>query len=148
MWGQNFPREYDSFKKTEIDGIETPYGGSNSYDKLAKYPILKRVWAGYAFSVDFNEERGHFYALTDQKETKRQEVVKQPAACANCHAGEAPLLIARWAGTTFNTTPYKEIWRARCTRAPRAPTATTRTRWSCASAGPHSRTRWRRAASI
>ena len=63
VWGQNFPREYDSFKKTEIDGVETPYGGSNSYDKLAKYPILKRVWAGYAFSKDFNEERGHFYAL-------------------------------------------------------------------------------------
>ena len=93
VWGQNFPREYDSFNKTEIDGNATPYGGSDSYDKLEKYPILKRVWAGYAFSVDFNEERGHYYALTDQKETERQEVVKQPGACANCHAAEAPLLI-------------------------------------------------------
>ena len=37
---------------------------------------------------------------------------------------------------------------ARCTRAPPAPTATTRPRWSCASPGPHSRMRWRRAASI
>jgi len=109
VWGQNFPREYDSFKKTEIDGVETPYGGSNSYDKLAKYPILKRVWAGYAFSVDFNEERGHFYALTDQKETKRQDAVKQPAACANCHAAEAPQLIAEMGWDNFNKTPYKEI---------------------------------------
>jgi nitrite reductase (cytochrome c-552) len=109
VWGQNFPREYDSFMKTQIDGQETPYGGSLKYDKLAKYPILKRVWAGYAFSVDYNEERGHYYALTDQKETKRQEVVKQPGACANCHAAEAPLLIESMGWETFNSTPYKEL---------------------------------------
>ena len=109
VWGQNFPREYDSFKKTEIDDNETPYGGSKPINKLEKYPILKRVWAGYAFSVDFNEERGHFYALIDQKETKRQEVVKQPAACANCHAAEAPQLIEQMGWENFNKTPYKEI---------------------------------------
>lgn len=109
VWGQNFPREYDSFKKTEIDGNETPYGGSKPINKLEKYPILKRVWAGYAFSVDFNEERGHYYALIDQKQTKRQEVVKQPAACANCHAAEAPQLIEQMGWENFNKTPYKEI---------------------------------------
>jgi nitrite reductase (cytochrome c-552) len=109
VWGQNFPREYDSFKKTEIDGVETPYGGSKKYDKLERYPILKRVWAGYAFSVDYNEERGHYYALTDQKETKRQDFAKQPGACANCHAAEAPLLIESMGWETFNSTPYKEL---------------------------------------
>jgi nitrite reductase (cytochrome c-552) len=109
VWGQNFPREYDSFKKTEIDGNETKYGGSKPYSRLEKYPILKRVWAGYAFSVDYNEERGHYYALIDQKQTKRQEVVKQPAACANCHAAEAPQLIAEMGWEKFNSTPYKEI---------------------------------------
>jgi len=109
VWGQNFPRQYDSFKKTEIDGNKTPYGGSEPYDKLEAYPMLKRVWAGYAFSVDFNEERGHYYALIDQKETKRQEVVKQPAACANCHAAESPQLIAEMGWENFNKTPYKEM---------------------------------------
>jgi nitrite reductase (cytochrome c-552) len=109
VWGQNFPSEYDSFKKTEIDGNKTPYGGSEPYDKLEAYPILKRVWAGYAFSVDFNEERGHYYALIDQKQTKRQEVVKQPAACANCHAAEAPQLIEQMGWENFNKTPYTEI---------------------------------------
>lgn len=109
VWGQNFPREYETFMKTQIDGVETPFGGSKSYDKLERYPILKRVWAGYAFSVDFNEERGHYYALIDQKETKRQEVVKQPGACANCHAAEAPLLIESMGWEAFNSTPYKEL---------------------------------------
>ena len=73
--------------------------------------MLKRIWAGYAFSVDFNEERGHYYALIDQKATKRQEVVAQPAACANCHAAEAPQLIAEMGWENFNKTPYKEILR-------------------------------------
>ena len=109
VWGKNFPREYDTFMMTKDDTIETPYGGSKPIDKLEKYPILKRVWAGYAFSVDFNEERGHYYALIDQKQTKRQEVVKQPAACANCHAAEAPQLIAEMGWENFNKTPYKEI---------------------------------------
>lgn len=109
VWGRNFPREYDRFVLTANDTISTTYGGSIPYSKLERYPVLKRLWAGYAFSVDYNEERGHFYALIDQKQTKRQEVVKQPGACANCHAAEAPLLIAELGWETFNGTPYKEL---------------------------------------
>jgi len=111
VWGKNFPRQYDSFMKTQLTGpeYETPYGGSNSYSKLERIPAMKRLWNGYAFAVDFNEERGHFYALIDQKETKRQKVVKQPGACANCHAGEAPVLIKEMGWENFNHTPYAEI---------------------------------------
>jgi nitrite reductase (cytochrome c-552) len=109
VWGRNFPREYDRFVLTANDTISTTYGGSILYSKLERYPVLKRLWAGYPFSVDYNEERGHFYALIDQKQTKRQEVVQQPGACANCHAAEAPLLIAELGWETFNRTPYKEL---------------------------------------
>ncbi|MDQ1300601.1 MAG: hypothetical protein QG637_520 [Chloroflexota bacterium] len=109
VWGKNFPREYSSFMKTKDDTISTPYGGSKPINKLERFPALKRLWAGYAFSVDFNEERGHYYALTDQKDTKRQVAVQQPAACANCHAAETPLLIEKMGWEAFNSTPYKEI---------------------------------------
>ncbi len=108
-WGLNFPLEYSRFVMTEDDTVRTTYGGSEKYDKLARFPAMKRLWAGYAFSVEFNEDRGHFYALTDQKETKRQEVVKQPGACANCHSGDTPNLIRSMGWEAFNKGPYSAI---------------------------------------
>ena len=109
VWGQNFPRQYDSFLRTQDDTISTPYGGSVPYSKLERYPAMIRLWAGYAFSIDHNEERGHFYTTIDQKNTERVEVVSQPGACANCHAAEAPQLIAEMGWETFNSTPYNEL---------------------------------------
>jgi len=109
VWGQNFPREYSRFMLMENDTVPTAYGGSQQYDKLARYPAMKRLWNGYAFAVDFNEERSHFYSLIDQKETQRQVVVKQPGACANCHSGDAPNLIKTMGWEAFNRTPYQEI---------------------------------------
>ena len=47
---------------------------------------MKIMWAGYAFAVDFREERGHAYMLDDQTFTERQQVTKQPGTCINCHA--------------------------------------------------------------
>ena len=44
------------------------------------------MWAGYAFSVDFREERGHAYMLLDQTLTERQAVAQQPGTCMQCHA--------------------------------------------------------------
>ena len=109
VWGKDFPREYDSFKKTEDTTISTTYGGSVKFSKLEKDPKLVRLWAGYPFSVDYNKARGHYYALIDQKATKRQEVVAQPGACANCHAAEAQQLIASMGWEKFSITPYKQI---------------------------------------
>ena len=109
VWGQNFPLQYDAFRKTEQDYGSTTYGGSTVYSKLERYPAMVRFWAGYAFSIDHNEERGHFYALTDQKQTKRVTERDQPGACANCHAAEAPQLIQEMGWEGFNHTPYKEL---------------------------------------
>lgn len=109
VWGRDFPREYDSFMKTSDSTIVTPYGGSKPYSKLEKYPAMKRIWAGYAFSIDHNEERGHFYALIDQKRTKRVTLKSQPGACANCHSADAPQLIAKMGWEKFNHTPYNKL---------------------------------------
>ncbi len=109
VWGKNFPFQYDSFVKTEIDYGKTPYGGSTPYSKLEKYPAMVRLWAGYAFSKDHNEERGHHYTQIDQRNTQRVKLVSQPGACINCHAAETPKLIAELGWETFNRTPYNDL---------------------------------------
>ncbi len=109
VWGKNFPDQYDRFVKTREDYGETPYGGSTPYSKLERYPAMIRLWAGYAFSIDHNEDRGHYYAQVDQSKTQRVQVVKQPGACINCHAAETPQLIAELGWETFNRTPYDDL---------------------------------------
>jgi nitrite reductase (cytochrome c-552) len=109
VWGQNFPRHYDSFMRTQDDTLTTPYGGSVPYSKLERYPAQVRLWAGYAFSKDHNEERGHYYAQIDQEQTQRVQIVNQPGACINCHAAEAPLLIGTMGWEEFNRTPYNDL---------------------------------------
>ncbi len=89
VWGENFPRQYDSYRRT-ADNVRPRHSGSESLDRLAADPRLKRIFAGYPFSVDFRERRGHAYMLIDQKQTKRVKVVKQPGACLHCHASVLP----------------------------------------------------------
>ncbi|MFN3266508.1 MAG: ammonia-forming cytochrome c nitrite reductase subunit c552 [Deinococcales bacterium] len=84
-WGKNYPRQYDSYKRT-VDIERTRYGGSEDFQKLDSDPMLRTLFAGYAFGIDFREERGHAYMLSDQRETKRVTERKQPGACLNCHA--------------------------------------------------------------
>lgn len=109
VWGKNFPHQYDTFIRTKEDYGRTPYGGSTPYSKLEAYPVMKRLWSGYAFSIDHNEERGHYYAQIDQRNTERVKVVSQPGACINCHAAETPQLIAEMGWETFNRTPYNDL---------------------------------------
>jgi nitrite reductase (cytochrome c-552) len=100
IWGKNFPMQYDSYKRT-VDQVRTRYGGSEAIprtptdadprsivaqQKLEEDPRLKIIWAGYPFSRDFREERGHAYMLDDQTYTERQLAAKQPGTCLNCHA--------------------------------------------------------------
>lgn len=85
-WGKNFPRQYDGYKRT-VDTARTRYGGSEAFSKLDEDPAWRRFFAGYAFGVDYREERGHAYSLEDQKETLRTRKFKQPGACLQCHAG-------------------------------------------------------------
>jgi len=63
-----------------------------SQNKLAKDPRLVTMWSGYAFATDFREDRGHAYALVDQRNTRRVTEFKQPGACLNCHASTYVLM--------------------------------------------------------
>jgi len=100
VWGRNFPLQYDLYLRT-VDQQRTRYGGSEAFprtptsadprtsvaqSRLAEDPRLREFWAGYAFSSDFREERGHAYMLVDQEMTGRQQAAPQPGTCLHCHA--------------------------------------------------------------
>jgi nitrite reductase (cytochrome c-552) len=91
LWGKNFPRQFDSYQRT-VDNQRTRSGGSDTLapSRLEADPRLKRIFAGYAFSVDFRERRGHAYMLADQDVTRRTTEFKQPGACIHCHASVIP----------------------------------------------------------
>ncbi len=88
-WGKNFPRQYDGYLRT-VDVERTRYGGSEAYQHLDADPVWRIIFAGYAFSIDYREERGHAYMLSDQRETERVTKRKQPGACLQCHASAIP----------------------------------------------------------
>ncbi|WP_415909985.1 ammonia-forming cytochrome c nitrite reductase subunit c552 [Oleiharenicola sp. Vm1] len=85
VWGKNYPRQYDSYRRT-VDTERTTYGGSEAFQHLDADPAWRRIFAGYAFATDYREERGHAYMLVDQRETERVKQFKQPGACLQCHA--------------------------------------------------------------
>ncbi len=84
-WGVNWPHQFDGYLSTAGDRF---YGGSSALpdSKLDAQPWLKRLYAGYAFSIDYREARGHAYMLYDQRVTERVTKRSQSGACLHCHA--------------------------------------------------------------
>lgn len=90
LWAQNWPRHFEQYKSTAGDKF---YGGSSAMpqSKLETFPWLKRLYAGYAFSIDYREARGHAYMLYDQVVTERVNQRSQAGACLHCHASASVL---------------------------------------------------------
>ncbi|RDU57528.1 ammonia-forming cytochrome c nitrite reductase subunit c552 [Helicobacter sp. MIT 99-5507] len=125
-WGKNYPEYLDMYLKVEKEQPHsTNFGGNLAYSKLIRYPQLTILWAGYPFSIDANEERGHFWIQEDQMKTARNNkdflnahgfkaFGGQPTACMNCHSGWSPWLYKnaskgdsmeeKW--VSFNSTKY------------------------------------------
>lgn len=99
IWGKNYPRQYDSYRRT-VDIERTKHGGSEAFQKLDVDPRWRTLFAGYAFGVDYREERGHAYMLSDQDETERVKNFKQPGSCLHCHAAVIPAYIEAGAKKT------------------------------------------------
>lgn len=91
LWSANWPHQFDSYRRT-VDVVETEYGGSSAMpeSKLQQQPWLRRLYAGYAFSLDYREARGHAYMLFDQEVTERVTQRPQSGACLHCHASVIP----------------------------------------------------------
>lgn len=93
-WGVNWPKQYDTYKLTALS-TKTRFGGHGGSEALPdqksdRDPWLKRMFLGYAFSIDYRDRRGHAYMLSDQENTKRL-TKPQSGSCLHCHASIMPL---------------------------------------------------------
>ena len=89
VWGVNWPRQYDAYQRTAIS-TRTRFGGHGGSEampeqKIERDPWLKRMFKGYAFSIDYRDRRGHAYMLADQEATERL-TKPQSGSCLHCHA--------------------------------------------------------------
>jgi nitrite reductase (cytochrome c-552) len=88
-WGKNWPMQYDGYRRTALP-TKTRFGGHGGSEampeeKIARDPWLKRMFLGYAFSIDYRDRRGHAHMLEDQEATQRL-TKPQSGSCLHCHA--------------------------------------------------------------
>jgi nitrite reductase (cytochrome c-552) len=93
-WARNWPMQYDGYRRTS-QPTKTKYGGHGGNEtlpeqKIERDPWLKRMFLGYAFSIDYRDRRGHAYMLSDQEATERL-TKPQSGSCLHCHASVMPL---------------------------------------------------------
>jgi nitrite reductase (cytochrome c-552) len=99
VWGMNYPRQYQSYMKTRDTSFHSLYNTSSFKDVLDDQPELVILWAGYAFSKDYNHPRGHAWAVTDVHRTLRTGAPMQPgdgpmpSTCWTCKSPDVPRLM-------------------------------------------------------
>lgn len=98
VWGENYPREYETYLKTLDTNFASKYAGSVSIDYLELYPELVVMWAGYSFSKEYNQGRGHAHAIEDIRKILRTGGVENkpmPATCWTCKSTDVPRVMAK-----------------------------------------------------
>ena len=75
-WAEEFRNQYNTWHQTrESDQID---------DYLEIYPMLRTLYEGYGFAIDYGSARGHYYDVQDIEATGR------PHPLANCWTCKTP----------------------------------------------------------
>jgi nitrite reductase (cytochrome c-552) len=109
VWGKHYPKEFESYLKMADTNFRSMYAGSATVDYLENSPELVVMWAGYGFSKDYLQARGHSYAVTDVRNTLRTGGVDNspmPATCWSCKSPDVPRLMSEIGVAEF----YKGKW--------------------------------------
>lgn len=99
VWGKNYPTEYDSYEKNSESNFATKYNGNAEIDMLEVDPRLVVLWAGYGFAKDYNQGRGHTYAIQDLRNSLRtggpvdDNSGPMPSTCWTCKGPDVPRIM-------------------------------------------------------
>lgn len=115
-FAQDFPREYQSWAMTEDTSFVSKYNSSQEVDVLAQRPEMVILWAGYAFSRDYNTPRGHRHCVEDLRKILRTGAPgvegmsdMQPGTCWTCKGPDVPRLMREMGTNAFYATKWSEL---------------------------------------
>jgi len=98
-----------SFPFRKNDNTDPPIEGKPG----AGQPYLKNLWLGYPFSWEYNEARGHTYAIHDILEIDRinqyGEAAGLPATCWNCKTMKIPYWVEEYGDDKFWSMNFNEF---------------------------------------
>ncbi|MDR1298065.1 MAG: ammonia-forming cytochrome c nitrite reductase [Deltaproteobacteria bacterium] len=116
LWGENYPREYETWKKTANMDFKSKYHGNIVQDALGERPDMVILWAGYAFARDYKAPRGHSYTIEDMQNTLRTAspgvdggTDLQPATCWSCKSPDVPRMIEELGAADFYKSPWSSM---------------------------------------
>ncbi len=115
IWGKNFPRQYERSLATSDTSFHSKYNGNAFVDMLEEDPRMVVLWAGYGFSKEYNQGRGHYYAIKDIREILRTgapidgKESPMPNTCWTCKSPDVPRVMNEVGVAEF----YKGSWETR-----------------------------------
>ncbi len=107
-WGDNFPRQYASYRRMLEDTSRTKHGGAFPRDYLEETPANVILFAGYGFAKEYRQARGHMHAIDDVTGTKRIND-KTPGTCFTCKSPDVPRLMAQMTPEKFYAAPFASL---------------------------------------
>ena len=99
VWGENFPRQYQSAMRTKDTSFVSYINSSKLRDVLEENPHWVVLWGGYGFAKDYNQPRGHAYAIEDLRNSLRTGgptgpgTGPMPNTCWTCKGPDVPRLM-------------------------------------------------------
>ena len=112
----DYPREYETWAMTEDTTFVSMYNSSQEVDVLAQRPEMVILWAGYAFSRNYNTPRGHKHALEDMHKILRTgnpgidgDKDMQPATCWTCKGPDVPRMMRELGTGEFYHKRWSEL---------------------------------------
>ena len=109
---KSYPQEYQTWldtKNPRPSGKSVYKRGGDAgkqFDKLSEYPYMSVITTGFGFSVEYNEPRGHYWALYDQAAIDPARL-KAGGVCLACKSPYYTKVRAEQ-GDAFLSMPYAE----------------------------------------
>ena len=107
-YAEAYPLQFNSYKMN-MDKSPSPtgFGGADAYSHLTEQPEQIELFKGYKFSIQYDDDRGHWYAGEDILNSKRRP--GQLGSCIVCKGSYMYDVYFKQSGWEFASKPFDEV---------------------------------------